>query len=606
MALNYIYSDSTGSTIDITDRCRVNQLSVKDQAEEGAVAISTLVVDDPDGDIDFIGHRRFYIYEDTAPAGDQLIYNGFTFNERITRGPNNVGVGRQWTLDLADVNVFLNRRIMNGADANRPAETDTERIQALLTMTELNTVDDDTFVNTTADTVDMDAADYRGQNVGQYIDDCRQASGKNAYVYYNETLGEYGLWYDFAQSSLYDSACKLSNVLSDIDQDTVFEYTDDDRTSWNRDPTRVASGVYLEFDGVGSPVYAQDPGTTATFAAIDWAAPSVNVKTLAKATARATRYLFDAASEDVKLHVVALMPRAKVNAIKKGQLVEFKGSHFPGFEDYVTCRVLNRTVNEISEDPYLSFEVELDLDPWVVVPESSVMWVNLYGLNVYGIATEVGNITDQSPGFVNPIGLSAVLPGDGIAALFVLPWTAQGIAGTGQTVDPDPPADPVTMIANGGGDFEAGWADMIVDPTSGEYTFTGYAGGGGRIMVSTLACFASPTGSPYSRVQSAIANGTATLSAPATLGNLLCLAIACGAPQGYFPGETYTDTPDIPEQAGWTAVAPRAKLDSPPGDLDEWPAIRLYYKIAAGGETAITIDPGTWPYSTAMVVEYAP
>jgi hypothetical protein len=408
MALNYIYSDSTGSTIDITDRCRVNQLSVKDQAEEGAVAISTLVVDDPAGDIDFTGHRRFYIFEDTAPSGDQLIYNGFTFNERITRGPNNVGAGRQWTLDLADVNVFLNRRIMNGADANRPAETDTERIVALLAMTELNTVDDDTFVNLTAAETDMDAADYRGQNVGQYIDDCRQASGKNAYVYYNETLGEYGLWYDFAQSTEYDSGMKLSNILADIDQDTVFEYTDDDRTNWNRDPTRVASGVYLEFAGTGSPVYVQDADTIDDFAAIDWAAPSINVKTLAKATARANRYLADAASEDVKIHVVALMPRAKVNAIKKGQLVEFKASHFPGFENYRVCRVLNRTVNEISEDPYLSFEVEMDLDPMPGLcndqtPTAEGFYPPLGGLPAYGDPDDgVPEVHYQNAGTSNP------------------------------------------------------------------------------------------------------------------------------------------------------------------------------------------------------------
>jgi hypothetical protein len=440
MALNYIYSDSTGSTIDITDRCRVNQLSVKDQAEEGAVAISTLVVDDPDGDIDFTGHRRFYIYEDTAPSGDQLIYNGFTFNERITRGPNNVGTGRQWTLDLADVNVFLNRRIMNGADANRPAETDTERIVALLAMTELNTVDDDTFVNLTAAETDMDAADYRGQNVGQYIDDCRQASGKNAYVYYNETLGEYGLWYDFANSTEYDSGMKLSNVLADIDQDTVFEYTDDDRTNWNRDPTRVASGVYLEFSGTGSPVYVQNPTTLALFAAIDWAAPSVNVKTVAKATDRANRYLADAASEDVKIHVVALMPRAKVNAIKKGQLVEFKATHFPGFEDYRVCRVLNRTVNEISEDPFLSFEIEMDLDP-VPVPEPA--YSILYG--THSVHNDVANPAPcyfdssgdrpDSGYLLDPtIGAVEQITGPDYPGVGTFEWTGFRILGTG-TID---------------------------------------------------------------------------------------------------------------------------------------------------------------------------
>jgi hypothetical protein len=362
MALNYIYSDSTGSTIDITDRCRLYQLSVKDQAEEGAVAISSLTIDDPDGDLEITGHRRLYIFEDTAPAGDQVIYNGFTSNERIIRGPSGrTGASRQWVVDLADVNVLINRRIMNGPDANRPAETDLERIQALLTMTELNTVDDDSLVNTTAETVDMDAADYRGQNVGQYIDDCRQASGKNAYIYYNETLGEYGLWYDFAQSTAYDSGCFLSNTIGESNGTTVFNYSIE-RTYLNRDPSRVASGIYLEYDG--GLVYAQNPVTTDNFAAIDWAAPSVNVKTLAKATARADRYLVDAASEHEVIHVVQTdVPRASVNAIKKGHLVSFKASYMTGYEDYTVCRVLYRQVTEIAEDPESSFEIEMDLDP---------------------------------------------------------------------------------------------------------------------------------------------------------------------------------------------------------------------------------------------------
>jgi hypothetical protein len=370
MALNYIYSDAPLSTIDITDRCRTYVLSVTDRAEEGSVAISNLVIDDPDGDLTITGHRRLYIFEDTAPVGDQMIFNGFVVNERVIRGPSGkTEASRQWVVDLADVNVLINRRIMNGADANRPAEDDTPRIQALLTMTELNTVDDDSLVSLTAATVPMDAVDYRGQNVGNYIDDCRQQSGKNAYIYYNETLGEYGLWYDFDYSTAYDSGKYLSNTLGEADQETVFQYSQE-RTYLNVDPSRVASGIYLEY--TAGLVYAQDSDTTDEFAAIDWAAPSLNVKTLAKAEARAERYLEDAATEDKIVHtVMTAVPRDQVNAVKKGQLVRFKATWMPGFEGYTTMRVLYRTVNEISEDPTASFEIEMDLTPVEIPTEPS-------------------------------------------------------------------------------------------------------------------------------------------------------------------------------------------------------------------------------------------
>jgi len=123
--LFYIYSDAPGSTIDITSRCRVDRpFSVKDNAEEGSVAMSSLIIDDPNGDLEITGHRRIYIYESSAPILDQVVFNGFVVNERVSRGPYRTGAGRIWTVDLADANVLINRRIMNGADANgRPRRT---------------------------------------------------------------------------------------------------------------------------------------------------------------------------------------------------------------------------------------------------------------------------------------------------------------------------------------------------------------------------------------------------------------------------------------------------------------------------------------------------
>lgn len=410
MSLHYVYVAPGPVAVDITDRCRVSQVSAKEQAEEGAVPISSLVIDDPLGDIEFSGHRRLYVYEDEAPVDNQVIFNGFTSNERVARGPNRIGAGRQWTLDLSDPNVLINRRIMNGTDANRPAETDLARIQALLTMTELNTVDDDTYVNTLASTVSMGACDYRGQNVGQYIDDCRKASGKNAYILYNEALGQYSLWYDFANSSVYDSGCFITtDEAQEVDGVTTFGYSVE-RSYVNFDPSRVASGVWEDYDG--GHVYVEDATTLANFAAIDWAAPALTVKDVTEATARANRLLHDARSELSIIHVVLTrVPRASVNAILKGQLVSFKSEWAPGFSTYTVCRVLYRQVNEISEDPTASFEIEMDLDPipptcpdstasQTFAPLSDTSPWNVPSTNK--IISTVGNVLYLIPGMTGP------------------------------------------------------------------------------------------------------------------------------------------------------------------------------------------------------------
>jgi hypothetical protein len=377
MSLHYIYSNTSNSTVDITAYCRLYQFSATTDAKEGSTAHTTLVVDDPDAIFDFTGHRRIYMYEDLAAPSNQVVYNGFIQNQKVSRGPYRNGASRIWTLDLADPNVLLNRRVMNGADANRPAESDVTRMEALIgrggftAMTELNTVDDSLYFSGVSP-VQMDAVDYRTQPCGTgYVDDCAQASGKNYFIWYREAVGEFSIWYDFAASSNWVSPIKLSNVLSDISVGSnTFAIDLEQEAVLDRDPSRVASGIMLPFDGVAvgsntvsGTVYVQDPDTTAEFAAIDWLAPSVNVKTKAKAEARALRYLADAATEDDLIHASVKLPSSNVNDILAGQLVTARFSHLPGYESDTSFRVLSRTVTEISEDPTRAYRLDLELSP---------------------------------------------------------------------------------------------------------------------------------------------------------------------------------------------------------------------------------------------------
>ena len=73
MTLQVVYSVSAGVTSDLSsrvfmasERLGLPPFSITQNAEEGSVAHSTLVVDDPSGDLVLKGHRRVYFVETSA------------------------------------------------------------------------------------------------------------------------------------------------------------------------------------------------------------------------------------------------------------------------------------------------------------------------------------------------------------------------------------------------------------------------------------------------------------------------------------------------------------------------------------------------------------
>ena len=354
----YKARDPAGNITEISQYFRELTLDVTTNAEEGSNAQSTVQADDPDGTFDLVGHRIFSVQEDTAPAAssNSYIYVGYSAARRISRGPyHRTQAGRVWDIDLVDLNSVLPRRIMDGTDSNRPAETDVARITWLLGTTEAEKIDDSLYFNTSGG-VAMDAADYRGQRFDGILDDCGQASGKNWFVWWRQETGQFSLWYDFASSTNYTSIIRLSNVLSDIDNVWTFGIAED--TELQRSPDRVNSGVYLDYDG--GHVYEQKIATATAFAQRDASVPAENVKTAAKATARAIRYLGDMDSEDDIITTSFIVPLAKVNFLMQGMRVQFRASHLPGYEAFSWFRALNRTVKQVSEEFY---EIKMDLVP---------------------------------------------------------------------------------------------------------------------------------------------------------------------------------------------------------------------------------------------------
>jgi hypothetical protein len=357
--VTYEASAAGGTYDDITDRVRLYTYDVKMNAEEGAVALSQIVVDDPDGDYEIVGWRRFHIYEDAATGSNTLISNHWVADRVVSRGPYTTGPGRIWTVSLADMNSVLGFRVLHQPDADRPQETDIARINWLLGELGNPAIPTVEFFNTSSPK-QMDEADYRGQTRLDVISDCAQQSGKNYFVYTAEHgagVISLGLWYDFASSSAWSSPLRLSNVLSDIDYNFTFPISDD--TTLTRDPGRTYSGAYVRFDGGAA--YEEDFTISNNFTRRDAVYDASNVKHLTTATNRALRYLDQSSVEEDRLKTAVRLPAEKVRFVREGMRIQFKATHLPGYESYSWLRVLSYQVLMDSEAPESNYLVTLEL-----------------------------------------------------------------------------------------------------------------------------------------------------------------------------------------------------------------------------------------------------
>jgi len=391
MPLRWKINVSPSDQRDVSSQVRAMTTSVRANAEEGSVAMSTLVIDDPNGTLDVPGLKEIYGQETEATL--PTFYRGIIADRGVSRGETDKSyrttTARQWEVQVADQNERLSRRVLLGVDANRPAETDVARIQYVMASPEMSTVGitSSTYVSTSGP-IAMDAADYRGQTVLSLIDDCAQASGKNYWVMRRDDLGPttFGLWYDFAGSTAYVSTLSISNDLTDIDGVLTFAAAFD--TKLTRDPSRVYSGVWMPFSG--GAVYQQQASTSSNFHARDTTSYSANVKTVAKANARAIRYLTDIDTEEDRITTAIIVPNAQVNDLREGHLTYARFTHLPGYETPTAVRVLNRTVTQVSEQFY---RLDLELSPTVATTASLVELAQLFGTASSSAVLIEGGIT---------------------------------------------------------------------------------------------------------------------------------------------------------------------------------------------------------------------
>lgn len=374
MSLVYWYEDPDLGLTEITERCRLYQLRIGAKAIEGATWVGSLLIDDPDGDLEIVGHRVIAIEETEAEDPyDRFVFVGYTGKVRVRRGVLRTGAARQLEVELSDLNTILSRRVLVDRDNDRPAETDVARVEWVEETGELATVRDTRYLST-ANPVNLDANDFTLQGALDVLSDASQASGKNFYLtyfgdvgYVLKPWGYVSLWYDFAHSTEYSSVGRITNVLADVDNDTTFAMGIEDDVL-ERDYMEIYERIVVPYEDTY--VYAQRPETGLAYVARDAVMQAPNVRTKAKAQARANRYVEQARTPDDTATVKVTVPRHKVNLFREGMRVQVKVSHWyePYPSEYTWMRCVGREVAEISEDDHATYEVTLELTRSVPAP----------------------------------------------------------------------------------------------------------------------------------------------------------------------------------------------------------------------------------------------
>lgn len=359
MAIKYYVRDATGTVVEVAGRIRALTTDSTVNAEEGSVGMFRVDIDDPDGSYRVGGHRIFYVVETDADPMDQIIAIGYTQERVISRGDLVEGMGtggRVISVDVADLNTILSRRVMTGADANRPAETDVERVRWLVMTNEAALIIDSRYLDGSSPK-NLDAADYRGQMLMSVLQDCAEASGKNYGLTWFQTGADphtqtaVSFFYLFPGDPIWSSTARLTNVGSDVDDVTTFVVASADLT---QSPMRVYSGIYGTGDGISR--YDQRLATATAFARRDTIMSFPNVKSATKLTTRIDRMLVDLSTEEYRVAITFNMRPKDVNRIRPGMRVRVRFSHLPELgSGYVWLRMLSRQVTQGEDETGFAF-----------------------------------------------------------------------------------------------------------------------------------------------------------------------------------------------------------------------------------------------------------
>lgn len=329
-------------TINGTDKSGVIRMDPPWQLTEcafrGQVGAGVITMDDTAGT--YVPEAQKAITVEESTAGPTRLFSGYVAERTVAKGTMPPGQ-RQWTVTLEDLNVLLDDRVITGTDGNRSAETDAARILWLISDASMGSVSTGHIPNT--NTVSMDAIDYRGKRPRDVLEDCAQKSGKNFFVYYDSGAK---LFYDLATGSNWATNEQISDVASEVDEVTIFAAKDPQRTL---DPARVYSKVRLRYKGGSASV---TNATTATnYRTREVYKRYKRIKTAARATEQAQKWLDHAASERETVSCKVEVPAEYVNEFLPGMKVDVKLTRL-GINSFTGYRIIERTVRPLSDVRY--------------------------------------------------------------------------------------------------------------------------------------------------------------------------------------------------------------------------------------------------------------
>lgn len=298
-------------------------------------------------------------------AGLQHTWHGIVGVQGIDRGDDRAdggeyGDGRDWSLDLIELNGILHSRLGHTAAYNRKKEeTPAARLAFLLATTEfadLGIVDEGLVDYPTTPLLDPD--DLRGRPLDEVLNGICTVVKRTFAVRYHELTGQRQLILKSPTAFYLPTNVIISNDLADRGVPGI--WIADRRGKLTRDPTKVADGLY----GTGSKykAYETRPATTTAFGHRDDSAPNATIKKLAKLQAYLQADLAECSTQDEHGHIkVEAVPAAEVNKVGKLSAVQVKMTHWTG--DWATgrwARVLRREIHDYAPGFY---SLDLDVGP---------------------------------------------------------------------------------------------------------------------------------------------------------------------------------------------------------------------------------------------------
>ncbi len=327
-------------SVDLTNQIRLESFSFTEAANRGEVGTGGFDLLDESTSVSVPALKL--VQADESAASPTRFFTGFTHQRNTQRGIQRVAGAREWMVELTDINILADDYVLaESDDANRPEETDYERVTWLLG-TRFNLIGNvDAGVVPNTNTVTMDAQDYTGQKPSDVLAQCSEAAGKMWFIY-NYGSGR-KLYYDLATGTSLTSSAKISDVAADVDSSTV--WAPYNAPMVKRSPDRIYSTVHFKYKN--GTVTVTDDTTETSFRVREAAVEDQSVKTQAHAIAKATAFLEGAANEILEITNLAIVvPAANVNDILAGQRVQVKLTRH-GISSYTYYRVIRRTVQPL-------------------------------------------------------------------------------------------------------------------------------------------------------------------------------------------------------------------------------------------------------------------